>query len=492
MAPSRGVQAPGKSSADVSSSGDSKVALRRATVAELRLGSSFDPATWRRPLCLRAWATSKDVATPFDVGGRCDIGRVIATWQAHAPGCALDLLASDGQVDTTVLGSSASDSRAELDSTCTVLDPEAVLRAWKRLDPSFKDPDSFKVVEEFFPFGTATRTSRSFLRVQLQEADDIGDEVFVVPPQAIEAQEERAHPVQPGFDGSHTLFRPSGFWEKFLPSSSGRLASILPNSGNFLPMHLTGVRVLHTSSILPDFSMRCLRGCVDTKTFAPCFLPCTPWSQTWRVCCVEEHCRDASLGLWGWVFRLKHSVLAVHLQPQAADLHGRDEHSADLMYVDKNADIGVGWRRTGFRESFNEAPRALHSFATDLSIHEFWDSVMTTKAFSEAQERSNCQHFVSEVLSELASRGHINADAFAENGFTLRNQGIADVLRSWGYLDEGCKAQPGQDVQRQAWRLFMSWDCKAGAAQFLTPWMQKFALRAATMTATNGDLLEEG
>eukprot|EP00438_Fugacium_kawagutii_P005046 Skav203637 [mRNA] locus=scaffold1120:158345:177318:+ [translate_table: standard] len=57
---------------------------------------------------------------------------------------------------------------------------------------------------------------------------------------------------------------------------------------------------------------------------------------------VEEHCRHANLGLWGWIFRLKHSVLVGSQGPR------------DLLYLDKNADVGVSWRKAGPFERFSE------------------------------------------------------------------------------------------------------------------------------------------
>mmetsp|Transcript_21679 Transcript_21679/g.32664 ORF Transcript_21679/g.32664 Transcript_21679/m.32664 type:complete len:119 (-) Transcript_21679:107-463(-) len=115
-----------------------------------------------------------------------------------------------------------------------------------------------------------------------------------------------------------------------------------------------------------------------------------------------------------------------------------------------------------------------------MPVHSLWSSVTATRAFAEAQEVSNCQHFVRESLAEMAARGQLTApEGFS---FALRNQGVADVLRSCGYLDEACKARPGNDGMRQVWQLFLSWGCKVGAARAMCPWAERFTLQRVMMT----------
>eukprot|EP00931_Biecheleriopsis_adriatica_P007798 TRINITY_DN109053_c0_g1_i1.p2 TRINITY_DN109053_c0_g1~~TRINITY_DN109053_c0_g1_i1.p2 ORF type:complete len:160 (-),score=42.39 TRINITY_DN109053_c0_g1_i1:1-480(-) len=156
-----------------------------------------------------------------------------------------------------------------------------------------------------------------------------------------------------------------------------------------------------------------------------------------------------------------------------------------MLYLDKNADVGVSFRRAGFRERFPEAPRDGYSFTVNLSVQELWDAVVSTDAFREEQEVSNCQHFVKECLTELASRGHLGCEGKidsqgAAGDFTLRNQWVADVLRRWGYLDQDCKAPgPGPEGGQQLWRLAMSWGCKIGSARWASPWAESFTLLPA-------------
>ncbi|CAE8657882.1 unnamed protein product, partial [Polarella glacialis] len=111
---------------------------------------------------------------------------------------------------------------------------------------------------------------------------------------------------------------------------------------------------------------------------------------------------------------------------------------------------------------------------------------VSTKAFVEAQEVSNCQHFVTESLAELASRGHLSNSSVAEGtdlNLTMRNQAVADTLRGWGYLDADCKAAPpAGDGGPQLWRLLLSWRCKAGVALWASSWAESFTLRPASLT----------
>lgn len=370
--------------------------------------------------------------------------------------------------------------------------------------------------------GHATSRSRSFLRVSLREADDLGNELFVLRGQQEpdgnqgRAASESSLPTCADVDdhdehAAAVLFRPAPLWQRWLPVALARTlvaatsaAAPPPTEGEeaHMPVHLTGVRVLCDESISSGFNLPSLRRLAATAANGIAgdasgggsgsdgggFVDGTPWADSWRVSCVEEHCRPARLGMWGWIFRLKHSVLAVHLRRREAGVATSGTGGIpvppqqDLLYIDKNADIGVGWRRAGIGESFNEAPREGHSYPVDLSVHDFWAAVAATKAFGEAQERSNCQHFVQEALAELAARRHFQAaETTTGFGFTLRNQWVADILRSWGYLDEDFKAPPGQEGGRQAWRLLMSWDCKAGAMQFFTPWVERFVLRPAAI-----------
>lgn len=360
---------------------------------------------------------------------------------------------------------------------------EATLAAWRQhLDSSLLDPDEVSSVEEFYPLGGQAPSRNSFLRVQLQAADQEGKEIFIVRP-----EREVAH-TGAGASSSEAalpqLFRPVASWRAWLPSGASASA---PREKEvtwrpWLPMHLTGVQLLHAADAVAagSLTMPSLRRL--TALPGSGFLRGTSWGEAWRIRSVEEHCRSAHLGLWGFAFRLKHSVLAVRLQLQ-------DSEESDLMYLDKNADLGVAWRRAGPGERFQETPRAGHGFTTDMSLHELWDAVTATRAFAEAQEVSNCQHFVSEVLTELSKRGQLQEGGgrAAPRVFELRNQGVADVLRSLGYLSEDCKAPPGSDLGKQAWRTFMSWDCKAGAMRFATPWLQQFKLRPAELLAHSSE-----
>eukprot|EP00913_Durusdinium_trenchii_P025368 g23816.t1 len=181
---------------------------------------------------------------------------------------------------------------------------------------------------------------------------------------------------------------------------------------------------------------------------------------------VEEHCRHANVGVWGWIFRLKHSVLAVRLKS------GEEE---DLLYLDKNADVGVSWRKAGPFERFPEAPRNGYGFDVDVSLQETNQAQdVTTHAFHETQEVSNCQHFVRESLEELSCRGHLQA----EGPMTLRNQSVADGLHYLGYLDEQRKALSSSPVQLQRlWASVMSWNCKLSMARWGSSWAECFYLK---------------
>merc|ERR1719329_1969119 len=113
----------------------------------------------------------------------------------------------------------------------------------------------------------------------------------------------------------------------------------------------------------------------------------------------------------------------------------------DTFYIDKNADIGVTWRRAGWREFFTESPRESHSFVADCSISDLWSAVSATRASMEAQDVSNCQHFVQESFQELASRGLIQPPS--GQSFPLRNQQVAEWLQWTGHLDSTFKRQAG-------------------------------------------------
>lgn len=436
--------------------------------AELLVSHVFSQKTWRRPLCLRAFTSVGEGVAVLDdgvddsfAGGRCEGGKVIATWQIseakHNTVLVEQLEAARGNYE----GFSAARGAELEQEACR---SSAALAAWHQLAGySLSDPDSIRAVQEYFPLGPLTQHSRSFLRVRLAEADLEGDEVFILRPEAVE---NCVYPAPIPF-----LFRPVSSWKKWCWS----ILKVAPP-----PTRLAGVCVLKDDQAMPGFSLSALRDIACSAGAGSGFLPGTPWAEAWRVHRVEEHCRNAHLGLWGWVLRLKHSVLAVHIQRRGGtnDL-ARDKE--DLLYLDKNADIGVGWRRAGFREHFSEVPRLHHSFALNLRIQDFWSAVVATSAFAEAQETSNCQHFVREVFAELAERGHMGAATGGVDKFTLRNQGLADVLRAGGYLDEGFKAAPGSERGRQAWQLFMSWGCKVRAARLLTPWVERFNLQPAAM-----------
>lgn len=83
------------------------------------------------------------------------------------------------------------------------------------------------------------------------------------------------------------------------------------------------------------------------------------------------------------------------------------QSSSESLYLDKNGDVGVSFRREGPLERFPEAPREGYGFDVDLSLQELWHAAVATKAFHESQEVSNCQHFVLETLQELAKRRHV-------------------------------------------------------------------------------------
>eukprot|EP00434_Breviolum_minutum_P014483 symbB.v1.2.012770.t1/scaffold888.1/size154975/7 len=234
------------------------------------------------------------------------------------------------------------------------------------------------MVDEFFPLGPGlSQTSQSFLRLSPGE-----NEVFLM------RQE-----------GKLQLMRHAR-WHECIQAQK-----------------VWGVQLCRGSVNATDPSelMQHLQG--DRKAFVA--LAMVP-----RVTSVEEHCRHANLGLWGWIFRLKHSVLAVKLE-------GSDEEA--------NADVGVSWRKAGPFERFSEVPREAHGFHAreGTSLQDIWEAVVSTPSFSESQEVSNCQHFVQESLQELARRGHIQTTG---DSLTLRNQQVADWLHHWGYLNEQRKA----------------------------------------------------
>ncbi|CAK9002601.1 unnamed protein product [Durusdinium trenchii] len=146
----------------------------------------------------------------------------------------------------------------------------------------------------------------------------------------------------------------------------------------------------------------------------------------------------------------------------------------DLLYLDKNADVGVSWRKAGPFERFPEAPRNGYGFDVDVSLQDVWDAAVTTHAFHETQEVSNCQHFVRESLEELSCRGHLQA----EGPMTLRNQSVADGLHYLGYLDEQRKALSSSPVQLQRlWASVMSWNCKLSMARWGSSWAECFYLK---------------
>mmetsp|Transcript_88280 Transcript_88280/g.193473 ORF Transcript_88280/g.193473 Transcript_88280/m.193473 type:complete len:536 (+) Transcript_88280:25-1632(+) len=465
------------------------------------------------------------------LGGRCNNGRLLKS------------LEDVDDSDTILVGVSAGGSgeggnswRGSDESSCRNTscnspsfefnaDSSKVLAAWRRWDPGCEDPDAIISVTEYFPLGPTRKGSVSFLRARLKEADEFGDEIIVT-------RGTRATPCEVELPGDNNdnnntnnsstplsrttntacdratangsawqLWRPAPLPQRWLPPiSEGILGQLLPSAFlELLPVQLSGIRVVDGTNSLPaNSSLSSLREALSgeeeevlssTRSQFGGFLESAPWSRTTRVARVEEHCRDAQLGLWGWIFRLKHSVLAVHLETTTRDDRqgGGSPLHRDMLYIDKNADIGVSWRRAGFRESFNEAPRENYSVNTNLPLHTFWKAVMETKAFEETQERSNCQHFVNEVLRKVASVSGQPEEASGKP-FELRNQGVADVLRSWGYLDEDCKpteeSMNGRQVlMGQAWRLFMSWDCKAGATRFFTPWMERMPVTPASTSS---------
>ncbi|CAE7209024.1 Ttn [Symbiodinium sp. KB8] len=172
-------------------------------------------------------------------------------------------------------------------------------------------------VTEYFPLGPVTSASRSFLRLRLN-----GDcrELFVL----------RQAGVAPA------LFCRAS-WPKALR------ARLFPSADEDV-RRVWGVALLRAAPPEPYTVSDLHRSLsedlgTDLGQQGTAFVP-GPWSSTCRVKGVAEHCRPARLGFWGWLFRLKHSVLAVRLQcPDAA--------TEDLLYLDKNADVGVSWRRAG-------------------------------------------------------------------------------------------------------------------------------------------------
>lgn len=425
--------------------------------AELRIGSSFDSNTWRRPLCLKAWSIPDASGAKVDarvVGDlqRCGQGRLVASWNS----------ASDSTAGSSV----------DLERLMSLDAGEIVLDAWRRLDPKATDPDDIETAEEFFPLGAGRNEFQSFLRLRLHQADNEGSDIIV-----LRSPWPTTSSACSATDSS-CLCRPASSAYRLVPSLTGWFGSFVPAFlAPHLPLQTTGVCVLR--SLVSPGNTSAVKEIADSPSAQSShggFIPHSPWSKHWRVTHVEEHCRDARLGLWGWIFGLKHSVLAIRMEGRGKG----GELENDLLYLDKNADIGVAWRRAGFQEKFKEAPR--EGFSYKLNGHvgpqDLWESVTATDAFKEPQERSNCQHFVTEVLSKLAQEGKITNSG---TEFSLRNQFVAEKLRWLGYLDDALKAPPGQETGRWAWRTFMSWDCKAGAMRFLTPWAIQFALRPADM-----------
>eukprot|EP00933_Yihiella_yeosuensis_P001672 TRINITY_DN1027_c1_g1_i1.p1 TRINITY_DN1027_c1_g1~~TRINITY_DN1027_c1_g1_i1.p1 ORF type:complete len:456 (-),score=78.44 TRINITY_DN1027_c1_g1_i1:61-1428(-) len=442
--------------------------------AELRLGHTFDQKTWRRPLCIQAQTSDGSSITLADDSGygRCEDRLLLATWDA----------------DTSAKAVSDADHCAQ----------GTALSTWRQLEPSQIDPDEVRSVTEYFPLGPVKSSSRSFLRLRLAAADSFGDELIMMRSRdpatsSSTSQSAKSHASEP------VLLRPSSLWETYCPSWARSyvleaLQKRTSSEQNLLD--LWGVGVIHEDMERWEQKgdrRRCLQYFRELLSSPEArgtgFLPNAPWSQSWRVCGVEEHCRTANLGLWGTLFRLKHSVLAVRLRRcnNSNDLRPEAEIEAaatDLLYLDKNADIGVSWRREGLREKFSEVPREGYGFTSDIAVKDLWDAVISTDAFSEAQEVSNCQHFVKECLAELNARGHLKGSLSKGSGdFTLRNQVVADTLHQWGYLDKDGKAPPVTAVGMQKiWRFFLSWGSKVGAARWASPWAENFILRPVSFT----------
>lgn len=497
--------------------------------AELRLGHTFTAlggGAWRRPLCLRGMtadgrhvflADGVEPAAPGDAASheavlrqRCEGGLAIASWSAGAR----DQRAPWQRLISTARQAAAGDPGAATEpaSSAAVLaagasSDSAALAAWRVLEPSMTDPDVVACASEYFPLGPTRPSSRSFLRLRLGRADRLGDQIFLVPR---ECQDGNGDPIQSP-DAAHTLLlhRPVPSWRAWLPPGACSAFQSLAvglgfraarEHGGAEELRLRGVRVVDEPEplmrplglTLPQLQGALLvgggEGAVGSAGFrggaathGPYgFLAGLPWSQLWRVRCVEEHSRPAGLGFWGWLFRLRHSVLAVHLRRDGSG-------TEDTLYLDKNADLGVSWRRLGLWERFDESPRPSYSFEADMSLQDLWSAVVATKAFHEPQEVSNCQHFVREALAELAARGCI-APLPGGQEPSLRNQTVAEALRRFGYLGDDYKppsAAAGDDRARRGWQVLMSWGCKAGAAQRLSPWIEAFTLQTATATATS-------
>ncbi|CAL1134226.1 unnamed protein product [Cladocopium goreaui] len=289
-------------------------------------------------------------------------------------------------------------------------------------------------VEEFFPLGPGlSATTQSFLRLESAVNSAVKDEIFLL-----------------RCDGTLQLFRPARWHERL---QAQNVWAVQLSSGSFHAKDLSEV-------------MRTLQG--DRRAFVPDTMP--------RVTRVEEHCRHANLGLWGWIFRLKHSVLAVKLKGPD-DQEAAKDLDQDLLYLDKNADVGVSWRKAGPFERFSEAPREQHGFdaVEGTSLQDVWDAAVSTPSFSEPQEVSNCQHFVRESLEELVRRGHLKA---AGAPLTLRNQQVADWLHRLGYLNEQRKVPKSSPLElQQVWASVMSWHSKLGLARISSSWAHCFYLR---------------
>ncbi|CAK0818149.1 unnamed protein product [Prorocentrum cordatum] len=116
----------------------------------------------------------------------------------------------------------------------------------------------------------------------------------------------------------------------------------------------------------------------------------------------------------------------------------------------------------------------------DATVQELWGAVASTAAFSEPQEVANCQHFVREALEALERRGLIRVPP-SLGPLTLRNQWLAEQLRSWGHLEESLKPPPGRAGGAAVLGALTCGGAKVDLARLLCPWISRFALVPAPM-----------
>eukprot|EP00392_Amoebophrya_sp_AT5.2_P006488 g6500.t1 len=170
------------------------------------------------------------------------------------------------------------------------------------------------------------------------------------------------------------------------------------------------------------------------------------------VASIDLRERNAHLGLVGMLLDLRHTVLAVRM-----------ENGGEIL-VDKNADTGVWcrklardellylWRKYAYSEAVERCARAEQLQQTEHQTkgEDHWDdhllAAAATGAFSEPMDRSNCQHFCSELLQklfldkwlnlELEPLGHAVSAEVVHNAVRLSYGAISRVVRN-AWLNQG-------------------------------------------------------